>query len=79
MARNKYPTLTPAERAVMVKAGWLYNPQADIWMFAPGDIPFSTDQADHDNKFLADWARLRRTGHGDLNYATTGDAPYITD
>jgi len=76
---NKYPTLTPVERAAMVKAGWLYNPQADIWMFAPNDMPFSEEQKDHDIKFYEDLSRVRIDATYGLNYATTGDAPYITD
>jgi hypothetical protein len=76
---NKYPTLTPTERAAMVKAGWLYNPQADIWMFAPNDIPFSKDQRDHDFAFAEDLAKLEAEEAHALNYATAGTAPYKTD
>lgn len=64
-----YPDITPAERQKLVSMGWLFNPRAGIWMFAPNDISFSTEQKDHDRKFADDVAWLR----GAQNYATAGD------
>jgi hypothetical protein len=76
---SKYPEITPSERGALILMGWLFNPREGIWMLAPGDVPFSDKQEDHDFKFAEDVAKLRAEEAHALNYATTGTAPYITD
>lgn len=76
---SNYPTITAAERHKLIVLGWLYNPRENIWMFAPSDVPFSPDQADHDKAFVTEISIMRRVAADDLNYATTGTAPHQTD